>query len=192
MTQPLPNVQPSPRAPKAVFLELIGTLSRVQAIWRTDKAPVAPGEAPGLEHARIWLRISSYNAVGVDEEREQYDSVADQNAIINVGQRQLTLSLRAESLDANLEAYDLCERVRFRLRTRTARAIFAPANLSLRDIQPTIVFEQRADSRTMRVATMDVRWNLVVFADPNDPGEGNYIRTVNGNDVVTGVLSAES
>jgi hypothetical protein len=180
VTDPLPNVQPSPRVPKAALLLLIQTLSGVQTMWRTDAAPAIPGMGPGLERARIWLRLTSYGSVGVDEQREEYDPVADQNDIVNIGQRQLTLSIRAESLDANLEAFDLCERIRFRLRTWTARTLFAPAGLSLRDVQPIAVLEQKVDTRIMKVAVMDVRWNLVVFADPLVAGEGEYIAAVDG------------
>lgn len=178
MTQPLPDVQPSPRLPKAALLSLISTLSGVQAFWRTDKTPAVPGTGPALERARVWLRVNSYVTNGIDEERAIYNATTQANDRIVVGQRQFTLSLRAESVDANLEAYDLCERIRFRLRSLTARAIFAPANLSLRDVQPMSVLETIAAGRVMRVAVMDVRWNLVVFADPNDGG-GGIIETVN-------------
>lgn len=186
MTQPLPNVQPSPRAPKAALIALIAKLSGVQTLWRTDKVPAIPGMGPGLEHARIFLRVTSYGSIGTDELRQRYNAVTNANDNVLVGQRQFTLSVRAESLDANLEAYDLCERVRFRLRTEVARGIFSPAFLSLRDVQPIAPFEQRVDSRTMRVATMDIRWNLVVFEDPLDPGEGNWIQTVDGGGPIPG------
>jgi hypothetical protein len=188
MTQPAYSVQPSPRIPKQTLLQLIATLSGVQTLWRSDRAPAIPGESPGLEHARIWLKITTYANNGTDEQRLQYDAAADTNDLLNVGQRQFTLSIRAECFNpiSEIEAYDLCERIRFRLRTATARSIFSPANLALRDVQPIAAFEQKVDvggtSRMIPCATMDVRWNWVATGDPNpqDSMEGNWIEGIDG------------
>jgi hypothetical protein len=188
MTQPGPppagNVNPSPRLPKQTLLTLIATLSGCQTLWRTDHNMAIPGQARGLEHARIWLKITTYASNGTDELRMLYDSTADVNDLFNVGQRQFTLSIRAECFNpiSEVEAYDLCERIRFRLRTYTARNIFSPANLALRDIQPIAAFEQKVDSRIIPVATMDCRWNWVATGDPNpqDAYEGNYVAGIDG------------
>jgi hypothetical protein len=143
---------------------------------------------PGIERARVWLRVNSYVTNGIDEERAIFNASTQAQDRIVVGQRQFTLSVRAESLDGNIEAFDLCERIRFRLRTFTATQIFGPANLSIRDVQPMAVLEQRVDSRIMRVATMDIRWNYVVFFDPLDGG-GGIIQTVNGGGWIPGTLA---
>lgn len=179
---PPPNVQPSPRIPKATLLELYRTLAGVQTMWALDAAPAVPGRAPGLEAARIWLAITSYGSKFVDEQRTRWDDSAQANRYLLVGQRQLTVSMRAESLDATLEPFDLCERVRLRLRTPTARAIFTKANLSLRDVQPISSFGQPGPNspRMMKVAIMDVRWNYVVTAETLDAEADGTIETVNG------------
>lgn len=183
-----PTILPSPRIPKAVLIQLIATLSGVETLWRSDAVPPAPGRGAGLERARIWLRLSSYTSQGVDEQRAVFNVTTGQNSVVNVGQRQFTLNVKAESFTPTIEAFDLCERVRFRLRTQTARAIFVPAKLGLRDVQAITAFESVADSRTVLCASMDIRWNYVVFADPNDPNEGDWIAQADGAGVIPATL----
>ncbi len=185
---PLPNIQPSPRVPKAVLQTLIETLSGVQAVWSTDPSPDL-GRRAGTERAWIILNLQSFRNVGTDELRQAYDPTTDSNVNLQLGNRQFTLSCGARSLDATLEAYDLLERVRFRLRTATARAIFAPANLSLRDIQAVQVLSGKvAGTQALKAASMDVRWNWMAAADPLDPGQGDYIATVNGDGTTNGTI----
>jgi hypothetical protein len=192
VTQPVPaQVLPSPRFPKANLIQTIAAITNVQVFWRTDPNPYA-GQAALSEHAWVRLFIQSTASVGVDELRQSWDATANQNDSVQVGQRQFTLVVRAESYDETLEAYDLCERVRFRIRTQTARAIWAAdGTLSLRDIQPTVVLPDQVEDvggieRTLLVASMDVRWNWVAVADPLDPSEGNWIEYVDGSNCEPG------
>ena len=87
----------------------------------------------------------------------------------------------AMSLTPSIEAYDLCERVAFRLRTQTARVLMVPT-IALRDFGPITTFPEYTErdgqiERTVLRATMDVRMACVLSADPNDPEEGNWIET---------------
>jgi hypothetical protein len=189
---PPPPVLPSPRLPKAVLLELLEKISGVQSVWKTDQRPHL-GQRPLTEHSWTLLGVQSYQSVGVDELRQVYDPPPiDANNTILVGQRQFTLVVECYSLDANLEAFDLAERVRFRLRSQVARGIFSPAGLSLRDIQPAVTVARTVDAgqskRALLASIVDVRWNLVVYADPLDPGEDDYIQTVDTANVVPGTF----
>jgi hypothetical protein len=175
-TQP---VLPSPRFPKALILELVRTLAEVQCVWTTARRNLQ-GLRPGTEMAWMICGLQSYVEVGTDELRVAYDPTADRNVESLRGQRNFTLVLRAQSLDARLEAFDLCERVRFRMRTTTARAIMVPI-LALRDFGPTTTlpdstYDVGGTQRALLEATLDVRMACVVAADPGDPG--NYIATV--------------
>lgn len=177
---PAPHVQPSPRVPKAILVQLYSTLAGVPAVWQTEPNPDL-GEGPGLEQAFCKLTLSSFRNVGIDELRTVYDADADQNVNVLLGNRQFTLTMQARSLDETLEAYDLCERVRFRLRTAVAQAIYRPAFLSLRDIQAVHpVYGRTSNTQVLLSASMDVRWNWLAWADPLDPQEGGYIQTVDG------------
>lgn len=181
-------VLPSPRLLRETLKKILEQISGVQVVWYTSKRPHL-GQRPGSERAWILASIQSYRSVGIDELRQVYNQSLDRNDSIMVGQRLFTLVVNAESLDPKLQAFDLCERVRFRFRTQTARALMVP-NLALVDFAPIVQHDEKlADvgggSRTLLAATLDVRMAAVVADDPNDPGEGDYIAQV---DQATGGL----
>ena len=171
-----PPVLPSPRAPKEQLLALFAMVSGVQVAWWTARRPLQ-GLKPLNEKAWVLIGIQSWVGVGVDELRTRWNETTQQNEQLLVGQRQFTVVVSARSLDASLEAVDLCERVRFRLRTQAARALMIP-KLALRDIQPTTTLPDAiVEGRTLLAASMDVRMACVVAEDPMDPGEGDWIGT---------------
>ena len=175
MTAP---VTPSPRLPKPLLLQILQQLSGVQVVWRTAQRPHL-GQQPGTEHAWIVASVQSWRAVGVDELRQVYNATTNALDNMTVGQRLFTLVLRGYSLDATLEAVDLLERVRFRLRSATARNLMVPT-LALVDFGPMMSLPDEVTSvgnvaRAIRVATLDVRMACVVAADQGDPGEGGFI-----------------
>jgi hypothetical protein len=166
-------IVPSPRLPKQTLINIVKVCSGVGVVWGTARRPHM-GQTAGKENAWIRLSILSYNRVGVDELRTQFDPVNNVTDCILVGQRQFTLNITARSMDPTLEAFDLCERVAYRLRTSTARDLFGDL-LSLRDIQPIQVLnDEAADDRIVLAASMDVRWNSTVYTDPNEAGEGQF------------------
>ena len=173
-------VVPSPRVPKATLLKIVEVCSGVAVVWGTAKRPHL-GQTTSEENAWIQLSLLSYSHVGVDERREELDVTNNINRCILVGQRQFTTSLMARSLDPEIEAFDLLERVAFRIRTATARELFGPL-LALRDIQPiTVLNDVTADNRIILAASMDIRWNSTVFADPNEAGEGGFVGNAGGS-----------
>jgi hypothetical protein len=177
MTAP---VTPSPRLPKPLLLQILQQISGVQCVWRSAQRPHL-GQQPGTEHAWIVASAQSWRAVGVDELRQVYNATTNALDNMTVGQRLFTLTLRAESLDANLDALDLLERVRFRLRSATARNLMVPT-LALVDFQaiqtlPDQVATAGGVARALKVAHLDVRMACVVAADQGDPGEGGFIQS---------------
>jgi hypothetical protein len=184
VTQP---VVPSPRLPKEQLIKLFKAISGVSVAWNTRRRPLL-GHAPNNEPAWLLIGLQAWREVGVDELRYQWNPVTNANDVIIVGQRQFTVDVKAFSLSEKLEAFDLCERVRFRLRTAFARALMIPI-LSLRDIQPIQqppAMEATPGGHIVLRADMDVRMNCVVGADPNDPGEGNVIESAEVEDPVIG------
>jgi hypothetical protein len=181
VSQPAPptQTQPSPRFPKERLLEILRLISCVQVVWKTAPRPML-GLRPGTENAWIIANVQSYKGVGVDERRVKYNAKTNKNDEFAVGQRQFTLVLRAQSIDPRLEAFDLLERVRFRFRTQTARVLMVPT-IALRDFGPIVdlpesTYEMGPNvERSMLEATMDVRMASAVGADPDDPGEGNFV-----------------
>ena len=179
---PAGPVVPSPRLPRAQLLTLYRTLAGVQVVWNTGNRPLL-GYRPGTERAWALLGIQGIQQLGTDELRYTWNAKENRNDEVLVGQRTFTASFQAFSIDAELEAYDLCERVRFRMRTQTARALMVPF-LALRDFQNI----QQPPPEQMQVAaggpahivlraTMDVRMLAVVGDGPNDAGGGGVIAT---------------
>lgn len=179
---PASAVEPSPRLPKKQLLKLFETLSGVQVVWNTGQRGLL-GYRPGTERAWLLIGMQAWQQLGVDELRLTWNPKLNANTELLVGQRAFTVPVQAFSIDPELEAYDLCERVRFRLRTMTARSLMTPV-LALRDIQqavqlPAEDLQQMAGglSHIVLRASMDVRMLCVVGDGPNDAGGGGIIAT---------------
>jgi hypothetical protein len=163
----------------AQLLTLYSTLSGVQCREDTGARPLL-GQRPGTEAAWLLVQVQSIIELGTDELLVQYNAATGNNDEYLVGQRTFTCVMQAFSLDATLKAYDLLERVRFRLRTATARALMVPT-IGLRDFMPVqalppIVPATPGGHIVLR-ASLDVRLNCVLGAPPNDPGGGDVIAT---------------
>lgn len=172
-------VEPSPKLPKQQLLTLFETISGVQVRWNTGQRPLL-GQRPGTEKAWLLVGLQGWRELGTDELRVKYNPETNSNDEMLIGQRTFTAALQAFSLDPELDAYDLLERVRFRVRTQAARALMVPI-LALRDFQQILVLppDQAATvgGHIVLRATMDVRMNCVIGASPNDPGGGGIIET---------------
>lgn len=178
-TAPYPNVRPSPRLPKQTLITLIETISGVQAQFTRDPRLML-GARANTEQAWVLLSYGAYRNIGGDELRGVYDSTNDENVWLQLGDRQFTLKCGIRSMDANLEGADLCERIRFRIRTATARAIYVPQNLALVQVMPALPTPFFAAGQAVDAWQLDIRFGWRAAADPLDPNEGQYIATVNG------------
>jgi hypothetical protein len=186
-------VVPSPRLPKDTLLALFKSLSGVQCYWRSAKRPAMTGLGPQPgERAWIDLQVSAFGAIGVDELRSVFNPARNSNDMIIAGQRAFTVTLKCRSLDPRLEAFDLAERVRFRMRSQHARGFMIPT-IALRDMPPTIVLNETVVkiggvARALMAANLDVRMLCVVSADPGDPTEGGWIEMVDAGGLIPGTL----
>ena len=176
MVQP---VLPSPRLPQAQLLELVNTLAGVQSKWDNLSRPLL-GQRPGTEKAWLLCGVQSWLELGTDELRYVWNAETQNNDEFVVGQRAFTLTLQAFSLDTTIQPYDLLERVRFRLRSQTARALMVPT-LALRDFQRIVNLppdQQAMDGGHIVLrSSLDVRMLCVVGANPNDQGGGGVIES---------------
>lgn len=178
MTQP---ILPSPRFPRETLLQVLNLVSGVQVVWSSLKRPLQ-GLRPGTENAWLIAGVQSYRSVGVDERRFSFNPSTGQNDVIVVGQREFTLVVRARSLNADILAFDLLERVRFRLRGTPAKSLMIPT-IALVDFGPIVdlpdsTFTVGDVRRAMSEATLDVMMACIVSADPGEPGEGDWIQSV--------------
>jgi len=129
----------------------------------------------------VAIGLQAWREFGTDELRYSWNEATGQNDEILVGQRSFTVPVQAFSIDPTLEAFDLCERIRFRMRTETARKLMVPT-LALRDFQnivqlPPDQLTVNGIGHIVLRATLDVRMLCVVGAELNDPGGTNIIET---------------
>lgn len=183
-----PNVQPSPRFPVDKIVALYAQLGGVQVTLSWQKQPLK-GQVPSTEKAWIEVDETSAGALGDDEMRAQYNVASNSNTFLLRGDRVITHTLKAKSLDNTLSAWSLLERVRFRLRTDLATTAYRAAGVSIassgRDMLirhfDEIIEAAGEDSRKIKVAVMEIRWNWCASAtmSPTDM-DGGYIQRVNG------------
>jgi hypothetical protein len=185
-------ILPSPRFPKDQLINVVQTIAGVQVVWRTAARPLL-AQRPGTEWAWIMLSVQSYVSVGIDELRQQLN--AQQTALdsIVVGLRHFTLVCRAYSIDATLQAFDLLERVRFRIRSATAHDLMVPT-VALRDmgeVRPLddATIDLAGSKRTLLAAMLDIRMACVLADDPRVAGEGDFIETANGGGLIPGTAT---
>jgi hypothetical protein len=96
--------------PRAGLRELVQKLADAQTFWQGDPEP-AMGRRAGRPGTRLKLDVRGVHRRGVDEIRESFDTATQTLRKSSNGYRIWSVSLRAETLDANLPAYDILEDV---------------------------------------------------------------------------------
>jgi hypothetical protein len=171
-------VLPSPRLPISTLIKIVQTISGVQVVWNTSKRPLL-ALRPGQEKSWVLIGMNSWREIGIDELRYVWNPTTNNNDAMLVGQRGFTMTVQCFSLDATLQAFDLAQRIAFRIRTATARQFMVPT-LAIQDIQPIITHNDLTDPVSKHLvlyATVDIRMLCVVAADPNVPDGGEIIET---------------
>jgi hypothetical protein len=174
---------PQTTIPRAALRELVEQTSRLPTIWDSEEMPFIGGDADG-PNAYAELSIVLYASVFVDEYRQTYNEGTGALDTQLYGYRLLTLGVKMRSFDVGTHPADLCERVRWRLRTVSGRAIFTRAGLALVRAGGVSLYNERADAedsptRLIPVGTFDITFAMVVCDNPQDD-DGRIIASVNG------------
>lgn len=178
---PEPGVFPKRRILKILetCVRPLGTFRGVPVVWATDKRDFL-GNNPDQESAWIVASMSSNLAIGCEELRTQLNSQTDNREALLVAQRQCTITLRAFSTDADVEAFDLLTRVRFYINTAPVRAFMVPT-IALVDYMPIQVYtDKMSEGRSLLAAMMDLRLAYVEAADPMEQGEQGFVENASG------------
>ena len=168
---------PQARFPKAQFLGILRAASGVSVAWITDAA-AQQGDEPGSEWAWLEVGISNIIDIGWDEQRVQPNNTtvpATQDVIV-IGRRQCTLNVMAYSEDPNeLEAIDLCERIRFAFNRQDIHDLMVP-NISLRWCEKVVPLpNSKMNGRDQLRANMDIQINYSIGVDVGNAGPRNYV-----------------
>jgi hypothetical protein len=168
---------PGENLPKEKFLEILRAASGVQCAWITDKQDAPLGLKPGTEMAWIEVSVANIIDIGWDEERTYEDDSTTPPTVtsIIIGRRQCTIRCNAYSLDARLEAYDLCGRVRFAFNRQAIHDLYIPT-MSLRYCEKTIVLNNETrNGRLCRRANIDLQWAYTVSSTNVNPAPQGYV-----------------
>jgi hypothetical protein len=188
-------IMPEPGVfPKRQFVKIIeacvrplGTFRGVPVIWATDRRPVLAADSL-TERAFIILSETGDAGVGCEELRSRYNEQENTREVLLVAQRQVTLNLRAISLDPDLEGASILKRVRFYINTAPARLLMVPT-IALVDYTPITTYADATvksiDGRAVLAATMGIRMAYVEAADPSEQGEQDFAETASGEGEVS-------
>ena len=182
------NELPTPRIPKCRIVEIVTYASGVPTVWQTSKRPnlIPNGQN---ERAFILLSAQSPGQVGTDEERTELDETTNNLDVVIGSHRTVTITLRAFSWDPQLEAYDLCERVRFGLNRDAIRALMVPTIALVSCERTNVLTDQEVQGRVILSASMDIRLRAVLQTDPQNANEGNWIETVDEGGIIPATLT---
>lgn len=167
---------PQMRVPKQQFIRIIEAASGVAVVWDTDDAPQIGDEA-GSEWAWIQLGMQGPIDIGWDEQRTQLNesTVPPTQDTITIGRRECTLNVMAYSEDPELEAFDLCERIRMGFNTDRVRSFMIPT-ISLRWCERVVRLPKtKINGRLQLRANLDVQMSYAVGADSGNSGTKNYV-----------------
>lgn len=179
--------RPTPRIPRDRIEQIIKYASGVAVAWQTKKRPnLLPQD--NKERAFVFLSMQSPKGVGTDEQRTQLDETTNDLDVVIGSHRTCTIVVRAYSWDPEIEAYDLCERIRMGLSRDAVRALMVPT-IALVSCEAThILNDEEVSGRVLLAASMDVRLRVVLQTDPQNANGGDWIATVNTTDAVPGTL----
>jgi len=157
--------------PKEEIRTIVASLTGIPAmliLWDGEPVPFS-GEK------NIVLNVTGRRAIGVDEERREYPT-ADTTRISLVGQRAITISVRADNFGTE-EAFDLLETLRVLVGQDSVRESFRTAGVAFTDATNVQTLNVNVDNRAISVASLDLFFNQTVetVVDINASG---YIETV--------------
>ncbi len=176
---------------RAIIGSLTG-LSDSATYWGID-----PNSAIGdSDRAQVQLDLFSMSALAVDEHRRYLSDGTDGYSAgtywtLEIGNRELVITVRAEALDKAVEAEEIIDQIRTSVRSDAVTAKLNAINLAFVWATKATRLPARIDSRAVNTAVADFEFagiaQFVSSVIPPGVG-GDYIATVNTNNVVPGTL----
>ena len=143
------------------------------------------------DRAAVILKVFRMgHGVDVDEHRPVFDAPgypANQLVITEMGERRFTITVRAEAYDKSVEAAEILDSIRTRIRSEASTEALNALSIALITTHDAIAVAYKVDERVVNTAIADFEFSGVAsfVSDTNAP----FILTVNGNNVVPGVIS---
>jgi hypothetical protein len=170
--------------PRAALADLVAQLSGVECIWPDQ----ANGQVGATGRAQAWIELSFGADTG--EGDGEYRQTVDPNNAAHLCTRVvlpslLTISMRAKSNDADVQAGELLKTVRWKLRGVTAAAFYKCENVAMVRTHPIAIFRGTpgARNRARLDATMDVVFRSDAGGVPKDD-PGAVIASINSGGTI--------
>lgn len=163
--------------PRGPIAELVGQLAGVQAVWADDDY----GQLGTDDGPEAWIKLTPHT-IAQKGQAEYRTTTSDNNPLAykaRVYAYDLAIvTLRAESMDRDVQAYELLRSVRWGLRTMTAKAVYQAHRLAFVRTAPIVCSSAGPASRTRLVAIMD--WTFACLGGgPARDDDGQTIGQVN-------------
>lgn len=176
---------------RAGLLSIVASLtglSTAASEWRLD-----PNAFVGdTDQAKVQLLLTHFKAVGVDEHRYHVSDGTDGYEagtwwVQELGNRDLIVQVSCESFAAGIEAAEIIDNIRTRIRAAAVTAQLNAIGLALEWMGPSVRRQLVVDQREVSAAAADLKLaavaNFVSLVILPDVG-GDFIETVNTTNVV--------
>jgi len=147
------------------------------------------------DRAKVELTIFSITAVGVDEHRRVLSDGTDGYPagtwyVTEIGNREVIVNVRAKTYDKSVEAAELVDQIRTRIRADAVNAQLDALALAFQWAGPTVMQRAVEDNREVSVASADFRFGAIArWVSVVDPTGAGWIQTVNSNNQIPGAYS---
>lgn len=144
------------------------------------------------DRAKVSLKLMSVHAIGVDEHRRVYNPPgypAGSFVTTEIGNREIRVTVYAECYDATVEAAELLDQIRTRIRADAVTAQLNAINLALEWAEKTVMLPTVHDNRLVSAAACDFRFGAIASWVSSVTTAGDWIATVDGNNVIPGTLT---
>jgi hypothetical protein len=174
------------------FIALIQSLTGVQnVVFSHDRTP----QIGDIDRAQIVLTYKSMVARHVDEHRPVWNDPAyppGTSYVLEIGNRDVIVSVRAEVYDGGAEAIELIEAIRIGIRSAAATETLNGMLLAFQGMSPAVDRHFIAETREVCAAVADIRLGGISRVKTGIilPGQGgDYIAEILPNNIIPGTLT---
>jgi hypothetical protein len=178
------------------FRALIASLTNLSdgaTSWATDPQDFVSD----TDRAKVSLDLFSMEALAVDEHRRCYDAPgqpANSFTTLEIGNRTLVVTIRAESFDSGAQAAELLDQIRTGIRAEAVTEQLNALLLAFVWAEKATRVQYKIDNRVVNCAIADFTFAGIaqqvssVYIDGSGT-TGGYISTVNTTNIVPGTLT---
>jgi hypothetical protein len=174
------------------FIALIKSLTGIQnVVFSHDPTP----QIGDIDRAQIVLTYKSVVARHVDEHRPVWSDPAypvGTSYVLEIGNRDVIVSVRAEVYDGGAEAIELIEAIRIGIRSAASTESLNEMMLAFQWMSPAVDRQFKAETREVCAAVADIRLSGISMVKTGIilPGQGgDYIAEILPNNTITGTFT---